>query len=1020
MAGTKKQIYIATDSPAPNIVDNYSTYTYNITFSMLPQSFWYSGILPIGTNRNKIVIAQTGVTTKFNIDNLQIITVNDNYGATFTSSTSITTKATFEITEPLGSSLVSLMTRGFHELKNMDQKNGNTSADLYDPKNKAGPLDLMYLLEVDLIGQRGTDASGEFFDVDHDLLGTDVGPDGSISNTGSEIFGKYAWPVYLTQFDFKPDHEGTRYNFEVVSKDIFAKQLPRETRMVVNEVKLEGTKVDEMFSQLSTAINKNILSANSGAVTDGIPKQERCHEVEIKLGEMYGSEEIISAPSESDWKEKVQELSEKEDTTESVDEVDAPATTDGPPPVKKTKIDIADGTTIERAIYNILARSINYINYVTPGRKFDPKDGDKMCYAPLNIVYSAKIERSTIAEGGSLAYTGGPKYKITYIIDMHLQAGVQVEKEVVEDEKTQKEIVDKWAIIKQYDYMFTGLNDQVMDVDISFPRGQTFLFPEHGGIKPSYKDSSSAVQSKDNIDKNADKATTAVTTTADENLIKKHLQELQSDLQTALSTIKQDGVDFLLGIQQQVKGSNALKISNDRLPSSPAGVFAKVQAIKDTTEFFDKAFSSLLEFQQTIEETASDFAGGVNLTGEIARIVKEAATPFEFTTTKFGQGLQGAIDSVGGGLDGLADTLSDATGFSISANDIPGISEVRDVVAKLDDLMDLPTGFNPGTIGGGGGFELLTSEVDEVYNNILEEFDFNDQGVVEEPAGQTLEGQATTTPQQEPGQTAAQHYFSTVLTYGKNGIPYLNRLDLNIKGDPFWIGKENYVSKMASSEEISLINREGKNVRWKPEFSTDRSDVATAAYDAGSLFVAFRYLFPKEYSNYQEDPALHTGEIERSSMDLTYSGYYMVVRAEHNFAQGRFTTNLGTVKLNTHPNEVVFSDDLPPGAQEAEQEDANVASQSAAISNTAEASLSIADIANEGVLGDGTSEGRIAAITEAGYIAGNPPPTNIADTFVTSADFNGVVDPIPMDIGRREIDIVINIPNPRIPDGSGG
>ena len=152
----QKEIHIAGDSPLPNVVDSYSSYTYNITFSMLPQSFWFSGVLPIGSDQvNKMIIAQTGVTTKFNIDNLTIQTVADNYGSTFTSSLGYTTKATFEITEPLGSSLVTLMHEGFNQLKKLDAQLGNDSDQLYNKKESMGPLDLMYLLEVDLIGHRG-------------------------------------------------------------------------------------------------------------------------------------------------------------------------------------------------------------------------------------------------------------------------------------------------------------------------------------------------------------------------------------------------------------------------------------------------------------------------------------------------------------------------------------------------------------------------------------------------------------------------------------------------------------------------------------------------------------------------------------------------------------------------------------------------------------------------------------------------------------------------------------------------
>ena len=229
----QKEIHIAGDSPLPNVVDSYSSYTYNITFSMLPQSFWFSGILPIGKDQvNKMIIAQTGVTTKFNIDNLTIQTVADNYGSTFTSSLGYTTKATFEITEPLGSSLVTLMHEGFNQLKKLDAKLGNDSDQLYNKKESMGPLDLMYLLEVDLIGHRGyKDTGEELFD--------NLGPFIATGDGGeAEIFGKYAWPVFLTQFDFNPDNEGTRYNFEVVSTQNFIKKLPTQTRKIDSDFEI--------------------------------------------------------------------------------------------------------------------------------------------------------------------------------------------------------------------------------------------------------------------------------------------------------------------------------------------------------------------------------------------------------------------------------------------------------------------------------------------------------------------------------------------------------------------------------------------------------------------------------------------------------------------------------------------------------------------------------------------------------------------------------------------------------------
>jgi len=160
MEKQQRDIHISSGAPVPNAVDIYDSYTYNITFSMLPNSFWHTGKLPIGNNAvNKIIVAQTGVTTKFNIDNLTIETVNDNYGSTSTSSLTYTTKATFEITEPLGSSLISLMQRGYGILEKLDAVAGNTAEGLYD--KDSGPLDLLYLMEVDLIGHRGHYVDGD-------------------------------------------------------------------------------------------------------------------------------------------------------------------------------------------------------------------------------------------------------------------------------------------------------------------------------------------------------------------------------------------------------------------------------------------------------------------------------------------------------------------------------------------------------------------------------------------------------------------------------------------------------------------------------------------------------------------------------------------------------------------------------------------------------------------------------------------------------------------------------------------
>ena len=113
------------DEVQSNILDEYSSYTYNITFSALPHSFWSSGVLPIGykNGAGRVIIAQTGVTTKFNIDDLQIETVTDTYGSTLSQQKSYNTTVAFRITEPQGSSLLTLFQVAYNKLKQIDEKN---------------------------------------------------------------------------------------------------------------------------------------------------------------------------------------------------------------------------------------------------------------------------------------------------------------------------------------------------------------------------------------------------------------------------------------------------------------------------------------------------------------------------------------------------------------------------------------------------------------------------------------------------------------------------------------------------------------------------------------------------------------------------------------------------------------------------------------------------------------------------------------------------------------------------------
>ena len=126
-----------------NPTDAYSSYTYRLTFSMLPSNFYTDGLVNLDLKQgNRIIIAQTSV-TKFQIDNLSISTVvHPSPPPTMKGHSMYNYIMHFDLKEPFGMSFIDLLNRSQFELnKTLGESN-------------PFPLQSMpYLLEIELIGQ---------------------------------------------------------------------------------------------------------------------------------------------------------------------------------------------------------------------------------------------------------------------------------------------------------------------------------------------------------------------------------------------------------------------------------------------------------------------------------------------------------------------------------------------------------------------------------------------------------------------------------------------------------------------------------------------------------------------------------------------------------------------------------------------------------------------------------------------------------------------------------------------------
>ena len=91
---------------------------------------------------------------------------------------------------------------------------------------------------------------------------------------------------------------------------------------------------------------------------------------------------------------------------------------------------------------------------------------------------------------------------------------------------------------------------------------------------------------------------------------------------------------------------------------------------------------------------------------------------------------------------------------------------------------------------------------------------------------------------------------------------FIGPLTMEIKGDPYWFGRDNLAK---SKDKMPRIIDEDNTL--KEEFSVDRTDTEHAPYGAGSVFAGFRYIFPKEYNYYDDDYSSHTGVMEITKAD---------------------------------------------------------------------------------------------------------------------------------------------------------
>lgn len=342
--------------------------------------------------------------------------------------------------------------------------------------------------------------------------GTDTG--GQIA----DIIGPYRWKLILTNISCNMDSAGCTYDLELAPQDRVA-FLNRRFRLGQN-ITAKGKTITEMVKSVQDGINKFLQTNNDNQIKD---------EVEFDLSGLIKSESSTSDPNKSLIEDEnliLPDVNTGDISKAPLNKADANADTSA-----ETRID--DSQQPQGSNENLSDEDItNIINFI-PGesitdilhkilamcpeararfsRKQDPDNiEDQSVRKEQGFIQRLKVNAGT-EELGFDERTNMSAYKIIY--RPVLYRTVASNQFVIPEENDNltpaevtarfEQLIGSGNIRKGYQYIFTGMNDQIMDLNISYDNALPVIMTPRRGLVGT-ADAAAAKEKTDNVEKNED------------------------------------------------------------------------------------------------------------------------------------------------------------------------------------------------------------------------------------------------------------------------------------------------------------------------------------------------------------------------------------------------------------------------------------------------------------------------------------------------------------------------------------
>jgi len=423
-----------------------------------------------------VVIAQTGVTAGNTIDNISISTIG---GAV--------TGVSFEIIQPNRADLLDqiVLARSFLGCE--------------------GSQGVYFYLEIFF---RGYSDEADFFVP-------------SSSDDGGQlvdIVGPYRWKIIPVSIDCTVTSDGAVFSFECKYQETVAFEN-RRFRLGQN-ITAKGTTITEMVKSVEDGINKFFQENNDKQVKDevsfdlsGLLKSASTTPDQNKI--LIEDENLILPNVDTgDVSKAPLNRSDAEDSGNAGDRVeDSQAASGDQDEVESDEttnvITFKPGESIEEVMYKILAMCPEA--RFRHSRKANPDEiEDQECRRDQAFIQKLKINAG-VEDIGYDKRTNTAAYKIIYRPVLYREASdtqfvIPEENEDLSPEEVQSrfnQIIDSGNLRKAYQYLFTGVNDQIVDLDITYNTNQSVLMTPRRGLVGT-PDAAGAKEKTDNVDKDED------------------------------------------------------------------------------------------------------------------------------------------------------------------------------------------------------------------------------------------------------------------------------------------------------------------------------------------------------------------------------------------------------------------------------------------------------------------------------------------------------------------------------------